>query len=191
MTIDKIRAQLVSSIWQAVAQSGVDLSTISQEDQEKLVRGIADQVMVSMNSVLDEVVKQETLYPPIDKPVGDQQEVEQPGDEFDEEILWEDRPFLSLVEKYILTNERIKIIHGLMSRQIENFELVRVQDIDFKQNVGERMLGIGDIFIRGHDESNPQIILRNVTSPEDVYETIRRAWLAARKRHGLQFREYM
>jgi hypothetical protein len=67
MTIDKIRAQMISTIWQAVAQSGVDLSTISQEHQEKLVRGIADRVMVTMNSVLDEVVLTETQVPPAAK----------------------------------------------------------------------------------------------------------------------------
>ncbi len=188
MTIEKIRSQLVSSVWQAFAQSGVDLSTIPAEDQEKLVREISDRVMVTMNSVLDEVVKPETLYPA----AGEADVVRQePSAEYDEEILWEDRPFLSLVEKYILTNERIKIVHGMLSRQVENYELVRIQDIDFKQNVGERVLGIGDIFIRGHDPSTPVITLRNVTSPEDVYETLRRAWMESRKRHGLQFREYM
>jgi uncharacterized membrane protein YdbT with pleckstrin-like domain len=83
---------------------------------------------------------------------------------------------MSLVEKYILTNERIKIVHGLLSRQVENFELVRVQDIDFKQNVGERVLGIGDISIRGHDPSTPEITLRNIQNPEEVYEKMRRAW---------------
>lgn len=185
MTIENIRAQMISSIWQAVAQSGVDLSGIPQEDQEKLVRGIADQVMVSMNSILDEVVK------PAEEPGIEQMEGGQLTDENAEKILWKDRPFLSLVEEYILTNERLKIVHGMLSRRVENFELIRIQDIDFKQNVGERVLGIGDIFIRGHDPSNPEIILRNVPKPEEVYETMRRAWMEARKRHGLQFREYM
>jgi hypothetical protein len=188
MTIDKIRAQMISTIWQAVAQGGVDLSTISQEDQEKLVRGIADRVMVTMNSVLDEVVLTEAQVPPAAKGQTGQAE---PAAEHDEVVIWEDRPFMSLVEKYILTNERIKIVHGLLSRQVENFELVRVQDIDFKQNVGERVLGIGDITIRGHDPSNPEITLRNIQNPEEVYEKMRRAWMEARKRHGLQFREYM
>jgi hypothetical protein len=74
---------------------------------------------------------------------------------------------------------------------VENFELIRMQDIDFKQNMGERMLGFGDIYIRGQDPSNPAVVLRNVPKPEEVYEILRRAWLEARKRHGLQFREYM
>ena len=86
MTIDKIRAQLISTIWQAVAQSGVDLSTISQEDQEKLVRGIADRVMVTMNSVLDEVVLPEAQVPPAAKGQISQAE---PGDEHDEVVIWD------------------------------------------------------------------------------------------------------
>jgi hypothetical protein len=185
MSIEAIRAQIVSAIWQGVAQSGVVLSSIPQDEQDKLVRAVADRVMVTMDSVLDEVVKQEAAEAPVGKAEAD------PQSEGYETILWHARPFLSLVEEYVVTNERVKVIHGLLSRRIENFELVRIQDIDFKQNVGERMLGIGDIFIRGSDASNPEVVLRNVGKPEEVYETLRRAWMDARKRHGLQFREYM
>ena len=74
---------------------------------------------------------------------------------------------------------------------MENFELIRIQDIDFKQGINERVFGIGDVRIRGHDASDPEILLRNVGDPEDVYEILRKAWLDARKRHGLEFREFM
>jgi hypothetical protein len=174
-----------------VAQSRVDLSSVSQEDQEKLVRMIADRVMVTMNSVMDEVVKPEALEHPAAKVEVNQQAAGQPVNDFGEKVLWRDRPFLSLVEEYILTNERIKIVQGLLSRRTENYELIRIQDIDFKQDVSERVLNIGDIFIRGHDQSTPEVILRNIANPEQVYETLRRAWMEARKKHGLQFREYM
>jgi hypothetical protein len=50
---------------------------------------------------------------------------------------------------------------------------------------------LGDISIKGQDPSHPEIVLRNVAKPEDVYEILRKAWLEARKRHGLQFREFM
>ena len=112
-------------------------------------------------------------------------------DDLGEQVLWKGRPFLSLVESYTITSERLKINTGLASKHVENFELIRVQDIDFKQGMGERLLGIGDVNIRGHDPSNPEITLRNVHKPEEVYETIRRAWLEARKRHGLKFNEFM
>jgi Bacterial PH domain len=79
----------------------------------------------------------------------------------------------------------------LFGRDVEIFELIRVQDIDYKQNMGERIINRGDIFIRGQDPSKPEIVLRNIVDPEKVYETLRKAWLSARKRHGLQFREFM
>ena len=98
---------------------------------------------------------------------------------------------LALVESYVVTTERIKVVKGLLSRDVENFELIRIQDIDLSQGMGERMLGIGDITIRGQDASKPTLVLRNIPKPEELYETLRRAWLEARKRYGLQFREYM
>jgi hypothetical protein len=178
MAIEQTRAQIISSVWQAVAQSGVDLSTIPQEQQAALVGKIADQMMMTMNALLDEV----------ERPAASEEE---PVDDAAEKILWQGRPFLSLVENFTLTNERLKITRGLLGRQVENFELIRMQDIDFKQGVSERMFGIGDITIRGQDPSHAEIVLRNVAKPEEVYEILRRAWLEARKRHGLQFREYM
>ena len=177
MSIDQSRAQVISSIWQAVAQSGVDLSSVPQDQQEKLVGKIADNLLLAVNAMLDE---EEPL-------TVEEDEV----DENDEKVLWKGRPFLSMVERYTLTNERLKIATGLVSRHIENFELIRIQDIDFKQGMTERMFGIGDITIRGADPSNPDIKLRNVSKPEEVYEIMRRAWLEARKRHGLKFTEFM
>jgi hypothetical protein len=177
MSIDQTRAQVISSVWQAIAQSGVDLSSVPQEQQEKLVGKIVDSLLMAVNAIMEE---EEPL-------TVEEDEV----DENDEKVLWKGRPFLSLVENYTVTNERLKIITGLMARHVENFELIRIQDIDFKQGMTERMFGIGDITIRGHDPSNPEIKLRNVSKPEEVYEIMRKAWLEARKRHGMQFREYM
>lgn len=181
MTIEQIRARVIASLWQALAQSGVDISTIPQDQQDKLVSKMADSLLVTVNGILDDIPKAEPV----------EVEPAEPTDEFGEKLLWKGRPFLSLVETYLVTSERVKIVKGLLSRDVENFELIRVQDIDLSQNMAERMMGIGDIFIRGSDQSNPGIVLRNISKPEEVYEVLRRAWLEARKRHGLQFREFM
>jgi len=132
-----------------------------------------------VNEMLDEVSRPESAS----KAVIDLEQ--------EEKIIWEGRPFLSLVENYTLTNERIKIITGLIGKDIQNYELIRVQDIDITQNVSERMLGIGDIVIKGADQSSPTIVLRNIHDPQEVYELLRKAWLAARKKYGLIFREEM
>jgi hypothetical protein len=178
MGIEQTRARVISSVWQAIAQSGVDLSGVPQDDQQKLVGKIADNVLMAVNEILEE----ETPKAPA---------VEAPDDEEGERILWEGHPFLSMVESYQITTERVKVRKGLLARDIENYELIRMQDLDLSQGMTERMLGIGDIAIRGEDPSNPLLVLRNISKPEEVYELLRKAWLDARKRYGLQFREYM
>jgi hypothetical protein len=68
---------------------------------------------------------------------------------------------------------------------------VRVQDLDYKQTLSERLLNLGDVTIRSQDPSKPFVILRNVKEPGKVYEILRRAVLAARKRHNFAFRDEM
>jgi len=177
MEIENIRAQVKGSIWQGIAQSGVPLASLPVEQQTQLVESIANSVMLAMNGVLEDTHKAQTQTP------SDLIE--------DEKVLWEGRPFLSLAESYALTSERIKIITGVFGKDTENIELVRIQDIDVTQNLSERIFNIGDLHIRGADPSNPTVVMRNVTAPQEVYETLRKAWLAARKRYGLQFREMM
>jgi len=184
MNLKETRAAIISSIWQAVAQSKVDLTAIPVEEQERLISKIADQVLLAVDDLLED----DTIPEPISETATT---LESPNNGIVENVIWQGRPLLSLVEHYTLTNERIKIVRGMIGRNVENFELVRIQDIDLKQGIGERMLGVGDIEIRGSDISNPSVNLRNIRQPEEVYEFLRKAWLEARKRHGLQFREYM
>lgn len=180
MSIQESRAKLIASIWQAIAQSGVDLQSIPSDQQAKLVDAIASSTLVTFNDLIEEASPPEPEPAPAEV-----------VDEDAEHVLWKGRPFLSFNEKYIITSERIKITRGLVGRDVENYELIRIQDIDFSQNLSERMFKIGDINISGQDPSNAHVVLRNIPNPEEVYEILRRAWLSARKRHGLQFREYM
>lgn len=177
MSIENTQAQLKSKIWQAIAQGKVDLSGLPSEEQSRLVDALADSLLGLTNELLEEA----------SVPVKAMQ-VQDPAEE-DEKIVWEGRPFLSLVEFYTITSERVKIVRGLIGKDVENFELIRVQDIDVDQSVGDRIMNIGDITITGADASTPSVVLRNVTQPHEVYELLRKAWLAARKKYGLIFRE--
>ena len=174
MTLEQNRARVIAAVWQAIAQSGVDLSSVPRDQQDRLVAAIADTLLPTVNQMLDEVA------PRVSAEVSGE-----------ERVLWEGRPFLSITERYVLTTERVRIYRGLIGRNIDDIELVRLQDIDFTQNAGERIFGIGDIHLRGADPSTPEVTLRNVHQPEEVRELIRRAWLDARKRYGVSFREQM
>jgi hypothetical protein len=178
MSIEQYRTKIKSGVWQAIAQSKVDLSALSAEDQNKLVESISDQVLIAVNDLIEE-----QAAPQLQKPQVDLSD--------DEQIVWEGKPFLSLVEFYVITTDRIKISKGLLGKDYENYELIRVQDIDVSQGFSERILGIGDITVTGADPSQPTVVLRNVRDPRGVYELMRKAWLAARKKYGLIFREDM
>jgi len=185
MSVEAKRARVIASIWQAVAQSGVDLSGLPRDMQARLIDAIADQTLKVVDDLLNEATAD--FDPQPDPPAPDRSL----GDAWQEEVLWKGRPFLSLSEHYTITDERIRVARGILSREIENVELIRVQDLDFSQSLGERMLGIGDIHVHGHDASQPALVLRNLPDPEKIYELLRKAWMRARKRHGLQFREEM
>ena len=105
--------------------------------------------------------------------------------------LWEGRPFLSLRLYYQITSERVRITEGILGKEREDIELVRIQDIDHKQNLTERLLNLGDIYIRSHDPSQPEVVLNNVSNPMEVHEILRQALLKARKRYNLSYREEM
>ena len=179
MDIDQIQRATKQRIWQAIASSGVNVSAIPKADLEKLVDSIAQGVLEEIDAV------QQSALPPQLQKLGPE------GDAADEETLWEGRPFLSLVEYYIITSQRVRIITGLVGRGYENIELVRIKDLDWRQGAGERVFGIGDIIVTSVDATEPRAALRNVKHPEQVYEILRRAMLEARKKYHIIFQQEM
>jgi hypothetical protein len=158
----------------------VNVSSIAKADLEKLVDTIALEVL----EAIDEL-EQSALPPQLQKAIP-------PGDvAADEEVLWEGRPFLSLVEYYVISSQRVRVITGLVGRGFENIELVRIKDLDWSQGVGERVFGIGDIIVTSVDATEPRAVLRNVKHPEQVYEILRRAMLEARKKYHIIFQQEM
>jgi hypothetical protein len=181
MAIEQHRERIVTRIRQSVKQSGVDLSGINEEQQERLVSTISDGMLLEMDALLEDIVP---AVPAADDPAAAQPLA-------DEQTLWRGRPLLNPFELYLVTNDRVRIFHGMLSKTAENLELVRLQDVDYHQGVSERILGIGDITLRSADASNPVVMLNNVRDPEAVSGLIRKAWLEARKRYGVRFREEM
>ncbi|MEZ4589913.1 MAG: PH domain-containing protein [Chloroflexota bacterium] len=182
MSIKEAQARIKARVWQSVAQADLNLSALDKTTLEAFVDLVTESALLEIDSELD------TAKLAAPQPEAAEEEED---DEFGEKILWKGRPFLSLVLDYTITSERIKITSGLLGKAHENIELIRVQDVDHSQTFGERMLKIGDITIRSHDPSHPEIVLRNVQDPNGVYEILRRAVLEARKRHNFSYREEM
>ena len=176
VSTQELRARVRGRVWQSFAQAGISAAMLPGERLEALVDEIADGVLLEVDAALE----------PAEAPAA----LEAEGDD-GETVLWEGRPFLSLNERYTITNERLRVVRGLLGRDRDDLELVRVQDIDHAQNLGERMLRLGDVPLRSNDRSHPVVTLRNVKDPGEVHEILRRAVLDARKRANFAFREEM
>jgi hypothetical protein len=181
MSLAEIRAKVKASIWQAIAQSDVDVSSLPQEDVDKLVATITENVL----KVADDILSEASGTPSSGPAAGFD------DDDEPEKILWEGRPFLSLTVRYQITDERVRVVEGLLGKERYDIELVRIRDVDHKQSLTERALNIGDVHVHSHDPSHYQVMLNNITDPAEVHEILRRAILKARKRYNLSYREEM
>lgn len=180
MTLDQTKAKVTTRIWQSIAQSGVSVSSIPQDQLNTLVDSIADGVLVAVNEFMEDAGMPVRAELAADTP---------PTGE--EVVLWEGRPFLSLATWYQITSERVRIIRGLLRKDRDDIELVRIQDLDLEQGVTERVVGVGDIVIHSSDPSTPAAVLNNVAEPQQVHEILRRAMLEARKRFRYSVQEEM
>jgi len=175
VSVNTTKSRLAARIRQSITDSNVQISSIPQDQLETLVDAIADGVI----DVLAGLGSETGL------------DWDASAEVAEELALWSGRPFLSLVERYTVTTERVRVRTGLLSKENENVELVRLQDIDYRQSLGDRMLGIGDVHLHSSDPSHPELTLRNVRHPERVHDIVRRAMLAARRRYRFSFQDEM
>ncbi|MFQ5399119.1 MAG: PH domain-containing protein [Anaerolineae bacterium] len=177
MSPTEAQSRIKARIWQAIAQSDIDTSKIERKDLDSLVDLVTEAALMELDDEMGKSYKAEQSKPALF--------------DGDEQPLWEGRPFLSLNLHYMITTERVRITEGLLGKAREDIELVRIQDMDHSQTFSERLLKIGDITIRSHDSSHPQVVLKNVRDPEAVHEILRRAVLDARKRYNFTYQEEM
>lgn len=182
MSLSETQSQVVAKVWKAIAQSKIDISTIDKEELENLIELITYTVLAEIDNTMDasEAADEDatsSYYPPADAE--------------EEKVLWKGRPFLSISEHYLITNQRVRIVRGLLGKKRKDIELIRIQDLDQTQTLRERTLNLGDITIHSHDRSDPVLILNNIHQPEEVHEILRQAVLSVRKKSKLTFQEEM
>ncbi len=190
MSIEETRARVDRRIREAIDESKMTFTPEQQGKFDRMIAQITDAMLVEFDAMLGSMLRA-GQFP---APAGTATASPAPGTSSapapaPEEVLWEGRPFLSLGTHYIVTSERVRVITGLLAKDTDDIEMIRIQDVDHTQGVTERMLNIGDITLRSTDPSRPRVMLRNVTDPAAVHEIIRRAILEARRRYPFAFRQ--
>ena len=86
-------------------------------------------------------------------------------------------PFLGR-QKVRVTNERIVLEQGFWNKVRDDVEVFRIRDVVVKQNIWNRMFGIGDVVIKSSEGRMQEEVhtLRGVPGPVAVSEAIRTAW---------------
>lgn len=79
-----------------------------------------------------------------------------------------------LATHYKLTSQRLFIRRGVFSQTVDQTELLRVDDVKFRQSLIDRLLGIGTVETVSSDETDANLSIRNVENPEAIAEHIRR-----------------
>lgn len=82
-------------------------------------------------------------------------------------------------QRYRLTNQRLLIERGVLSKTIVEIDLRTVDEILFHQSVFERLLGLGEIVVvssePGRRGTSERVGLAGIVNPRDVREKIRGA----------------
>lgn len=74
--------------------------------------------------------------------------------------------------RYTLTDAKIEIDEGLISKQTRNVPLRTIQDVTVAATIPQRMLGFGNLIIDNASESGGKIILKNIDSPKKYAEAM-------------------
>lgn len=68
--------------------------------------------------------------------------------------------------RYTLTDAKIEIDQGLISKQTRNVPLRTIQDVTVSATVAQRLLGFGNLIIENANENEGKIVLKNINSPK-------------------------
>jgi membrane protein YdbS with pleckstrin-like domain len=93
--------------------------------------------------------------------------------------------------EYVVTNQRVRVISGIFSKDIQEIELFRVKDTQANQSFILRLFGLGTIIIISGDANHPRIVLTGVPRAIELREQLRTEVMTLRQRFGVREMDVM
>jgi uncharacterized membrane protein YdbT with pleckstrin-like domain len=89
-------------------------------------------------------------------------------------LWWTLRPLVFwLTTRYVVTNRRVLMRNGVLSRHGRDVPLTRVNDVSFQRSFVERLFGSGTLIVESAGERG-QVVLKDVPNVEAVQRDIYR-----------------
>lgn len=76
---------------------------------------------------------------------------------------------------YTITNRRLNIKRGIVSREIQETRLERVQNVNYQQSVYQRLMQIGDVDFDTAATDDYNFVFYGVANPGEVVEAVDKA----------------
>ncbi|HEX5763500.1 MAG TPA: PH domain-containing protein [Solirubrobacterales bacterium] len=87
---------------------------------------------------------------------------------------------------YTITNRRLNIKRGIVSREVQETRLERVQNVNYRQSVYQRLMQIGDVDFDTAATDDHDFVFSGVADPKEVVHAVDEATGAASAgAHGL------
>lgn len=74
---------------------------------------------------------------------------------------------------YRVTNHRIEIERGCVSKQVDNLDLYRVVDIQLRVGIAGRLIGLGSIVLGTTDKTTPALVIVSASKTRQLYESLK------------------
>ncbi len=101
------------------------------------------------------------------------------------------RAFQLRATHYVVTTQRVRVVRGLLSKDVQEIELFRVKDTGTHQTFFLRLFSLGNLRITSGDVSHPSLFLRAIPNPVELRERLRHEVLVLRKRFSVRELEMM
>lgn len=85
----------------------------------------------------------------------------------------------------VIRPNRVETEVGIFAKQLDAVDMIRITDIELKQGLLQRLLGIGTVLIRSSDPSNPELMLYQVPQARKVYKYLQDQVPVAQKQRGM------
>lgn len=111
-------------------------------------------------------------------------------------IVWSDkkRPIFGLplsFTKYNLTEEKLLVDIGFLSRVQEEIRLYRITDFTVKQSFLQRLFRVGNIYISSSDNTQSEFVIKDIKKPYDVKELLSEMVEKERVTKGIVTNEFL
>ena len=87
--------------------------------------------------------------------------------------------------RYRITNYRIDITYGVLSKNTDTVELWHVEDLRLHQSLINRMANVGTITITSHDQALPKLPLHGLPKPQELFRMLEQRVIAVKRQRGV------